>query len=133
MFQCKKKTFFRKIKSIFDTFSIIQFKTYQDFLYMLDKSIKICSTTKVLLIFRFSEDIFLNLHLDLKILSKFKTSGRCFLIFCPSQNVLKSSIMFRELSHFCLMAGLAPKGTIAAKILAALNIFPVSSLSTHLL
>ena len=31
------------------------------------------------------------------------------------------------------MAGLAPKGTIAAKILAALSIFPVSSLSTHLL
>ena len=40
-----------------------------------------------------------------------------------------------ELSHlyFCLMLGLAAKGTIAARILAALNIFPVSSLSTHLL
>ena len=31
------------------------------------------------------------------------------------------------------MLGLAAKGTIAARILAALNIFPVSSLSTHLL
>ena len=35
--------------------------------------------------------------------------------------------------YLCLMLGLAAKGTIAARILAALNIFPVSSLSTHLL
>ena len=43
----------------------------------------------------------------------------------------KSWIMLRELNHIylCLMAGFAPKGTIAARILAALNIFPVFSKS----
>ena len=70
-----KKTFSRKIKSIFDTVKFYRkhklcrfwhhCKTYQDFLHTLDKSIKTCSTqywystTEVFYLnFRFSENIF---------------------------------------------------------------------------